>query len=66
MTELKALYDLDTEVLEGYSHSSLDNRELRLDRELLQRDGMKECRRKAMYVRILAQVIVLMKYEKEL
>lgn len=41
-TELKAFYDLDKEVLDGYSHNSLDNRELRLDREILQRDGLKE------------------------
>lgn len=38
----KAFYDLDTEVLDGHSHNSLDNRELRLDREVLQRGGMKE------------------------
>lgn len=45
MIELKGFYDLDTEVLDGYTHNSLDNRELRLDREVLQRDGMKEWER---------------------
>lgn len=45
MIELKAFYDLDTEVLDGYSHNSLDNRELRLDREVLQRDVMKQWKR---------------------
>lgn len=41
-TELKAFYYLDKEVLDEYSHNSLDNRKLRLDREVLQRDGLKE------------------------
>lgn len=42
MTELKAFYDLDKAVLDGYSHNSLDNRDLRLNREVPQRDGLKE------------------------
>lgn len=45
MRELKAFHNLDTQITDSYSHNSLGNRGLRLDREVLQRNRMKEHKR---------------------